>query len=281
MGNRWFNLLWSCIPKKGLSRLTGRFARHRFSKYLIPYYIKYYKIDLTPVKRSIDEFEHLLDFFTREYRAEARPIDPSPFTIISPVDGVISQMGEIHDRSLLQVKGSSYTLDELLCNNQKHIDKFVNGRFITIYLSPSDYHRIHMPITGQIEEVTHISGELYPVNKSGVQFVPRLFVRNERLISYIKTEFGEICLIKVGATNVGSIKVNYDSELYTNRWYGKKVIHKQYQPPHQLEKGTELARFEFGSTIILLFQPNQIEWVVEEKPNTRVQMGQALAAILK
>ena len=281
MGSRWLNLFWSCLPKKSLSRLTGRLARHRLSRHLIPYYIKYFNIDLAPVKRSVDEFEHLLDFFTREYRAEARPIDNRPFTIVSPVDGVISQIGEIENRSLLQVKGMQYTLDELLCGNQEHIDKYVNGKFVTIYLSPSDYHRIHMPFSGKIKEVMHIPGDLYPVNQSGVRLIPRLFARNERLISYIDTDYGEICLIKVGATNVGSIKVNYDDELQTNRWNGKKVIHKRYQPAHQLEKGMELARFEFGSTIILLFEPNQIKWLIEEKPNGRVQMGQALAMILK
>jgi len=282
MGSRWLRLFWHCIPKKGLSRFTGWAARHRLSRHFIPYYIKFFNIDLAPVKRSIDEFEHLLDFFTREYRAEARPIDPNPSTVISPVDGVISQIGQIDHRSLLQVKGMKYTLDELLCGQQEHIDRFVNGKFVTIYLSPRDYHRIHMPFTGKIEEVTHIAGQLYPVNQNGVRLIPRLFARNERIISYIQTEYGEIGLVKVGATNVGSIKVNYDNELRTNRWRrGKKVMHKRYQPAHQLEKGTELARFEFGSTVILLFEPNRIKWLVEEKPNTRVKMGQALATIIK
>lgn len=280
MDSRWSKIFWRWLPKKYVSRLMGKIARHRLSKYLIPYYIKFFKIDLTPVKRSIDEFDHLLDFFTREYRKEARPIDDHPSTIVSPVDGVISQIGKIDNRSLLQVKGMMYTLDELLCEKKEQVDKYVNGKFVTIYLSPKDYHRIHMPISGTIEKSTQISGDLYPVNRSGVQLIPRLFARNERLISYIQTEYGEICLIKVGATNVGSIKVVYDHEICTNRKMDQKVIHKQYQPAFQFEKGSELGRFEFGSTIILLFEPNQIEWVIEAKPNTRVQMGQALATIL-
>lgn len=279
MDKRWSKIFWRWIPKKFLSRMMGKIARHRLSKHLIPYYIKFFKIDLRPVKRSIDEFEHLLDFFTREYRTEARPIDNRPSTVISPVDGVISQIGKINNRSLLQVKGMMYTLDELLCGQEEQINKYVDGNFVTIYLSPKDYHRVHMPVSGKIGNITQVPGELYPVNKSGVQLIPRLFAQNERLISYIQTEFGEICLIKVGATNVGSIKVVYDNEICTNRKNNKKVIHKQYQPAFQFKKGTELGRFEFGSTIILLFEPNQIKWLIEAKPDTRVQMGQALATI--
>lgn len=280
MKNYWNRILWGAFPKKLLSRLMGKFARHRLSKHLIPYYIQHFDIDLTPVKRSVDEFEHLLDFFTREYRSDARPIDNDPTTIISPVDGVISQIGKIQDRSILQVKGITYTLDELLCTDQEHINKYVNGNFVTIYLSPRDYHRIHMPYTGKIEKATHVSGALYPVNQSGVRFIPRLFAINERLITYIQTEFGEICMIKVGATNVGSIKVVYDDKIITNRRTRRKVIHKHYQPAIPFEKGNELGRFEFGSTVILLFEPNQVDWVVEAKPHTKVQMGQGLASIL-
>lgn len=274
-------LIWRLIPKKIMSRLVGRFAKHRLSKHMIPLYIKYFDIDCTPVKKTVDEFDSLLDFFVREYHMDARPIDQQIDTVISPVDGTISQMGEINRTSLLQVKGISYTLDELLGENQEKINKFTNGYFVTIYLSPRDYHRIHMPLLGEIKEMTYISGELYPVNEVGLKYIPRLFARNERLISYIHAGEREICMIKVGATNVGSIKVAYDSEITTNRRTRKKLTHKEYHPAYPLEKGDELGRFEFGSTVILLFPPEQIDWMVKTESGTRVQMGQAIARILK
>ncbi|SHE78880.1 phosphatidylserine decarboxylase [Seinonella peptonophila] len=270
-------LLWKITPKKHLSRLVGKFARHSWSRGLIPLYIKAYRIDLEPIKKSVDQFENLLDFFIREYKPEARPLVADPQIIVSPVDGKISQAGSIEKDMLLQAKGVNYSLMELLANRMEHIERYIGGKFITIYLSPRDYHRIHMPITGAIEEFTYIPGELYPVNEWGVQFIPGLFARNERLITYIRTDNGgEVALIKVGATNVGSIRVEYDDQISTNK-KGIGITHKCYSNPHKLHKGEELGRFEFGSTIILLFEPNQVDWVISPIPGTVVQMGQALA----
>lgn len=281
MKNHFYQILLRWIPKKMMSRWMGKFSRHRFSKFMIPYYIQFYNIDLTPVKRPVKDFENLLDFFIREYREDARPIDSQVSSLVSPVDGTVLQMGKIEHRSLLQVKGITYTLEELLGEDPKKISKYINGDFVTIYLSPKDYHRIHMPVTGEIVESTYISGDLYPVNRLGVHSIPGLFARNERLITYIQASWGEFGLIKVGATNVGSIHVTYDSEISTNQRTEKKLDHKHYHPAHQLKKGEELGRFEFGSTVILLFQPGHIEWAIEQKPGTRVQMGQELARIKK
>ncbi|SFJ00024.1 archaetidylserine decarboxylase [Thermoflavimicrobium dichotomicum] len=276
-----FRLFWRGLPKKLLSQLVGSLARKPFSRRLIPLYIKHFQIDMTPVKKPIDQFENLLDFFVREYHPEARPIDQDPHLVVSPVDGKISQIGTIEQGTLLQAKGITYSLHQLLGENESYTKKFTGGKFVTIYLSPKDYHRIHMPVEGKIKELTYIPGHLYPVNEWGVKLIPGLFAINERLISYIKTDWGDIALIKVGATNVGSIKVTFDEQVVTNPRKKKTFEHKVYETPHSLLKGEELGRFEFGSTVILLFEPDSIEWEISPEPGTRVYMGQALARIQK
>lgn len=273
-------LFWRSLPKKMMSYWMGRFAKHPISRHLIPLYIKHFNIDLKPVKRPVHEFENLLEFFIRELHPEARPIESDERMVVSPVDGTISQIGEITEGTLIQAKGVSYSLAELLDGQTEYVQKFTNGRFVTIYLSPRDYHRIHTPVAGRVEELTYIPGELYPVNKTGVKLIPGLFARNERVISYIHAAFGYVALVKVGATNVGSIKVVFDEEIGTNVRPTKPKEHKRYGENVVLQKGAELGRFEFGSTVILLFEPNQIEWTVDAVPGIQVKMGQSLARLL-
>ncbi len=273
---RWF---WRSLPKKMISAWVGKIAQKSFTKRLIPWYIKHFQIDVAPIKKPLDQFENLLDFFVREYRPEARPIAMEPDLMISPVDGRVSQIGQIQQGALFQAKGITYSLEDLLGKQQKYTKRFINGSFVTIYLSPRDYHRIHMPLTGKITESTYIPGQLYPVNEWGVKWIPGLFVVNERLVTYIETGLAAVALVKVGATNVGSIKVTYDSDVVTNRRGAPSLEHKVYSAPHTLRKGEEVGRFEFGSTIILLLEPDFAEWVTELKPGTPVQMGQPLARI--
>lgn len=272
-------MMWNCFPKKSISRMVGSFAKQPISKKLIPHYIRFFKIDLKPVKHDIDQFESLLDFFVRELHDDARPIHPDPDTIVSPVDGTISQFGEIENGTLLQAKGIHYSLLELLGNDEKNAAHFYNGSFMTIYLSPKDYHRIHMPISGSVSSCVYIPGNLDPVNQWGVQHVRGLFAQNERVISYINAGNYPLALIKVGALNVGSIKVIYEPELVTN---AKKPVknHKVYEEEPQLKKGSELGRFEFGSTVILLFPPNSVEWLVDRQIGKWLQMGQPIAKFL-
>lgn len=280
MRQRFVGILWKCLPKKSISRMMGNFARKPISKKLIPHYIRYYKIDLKPVKRNVNEFSCLLDFFVRELRPEARPIHPDPFMIVSPVDGTISQLGKIENGSLVQAKGVSYSLSELLGGDEKKVAQFLGGYFVTIYLSPRDYHRIHMPIQGKVSEWVYIPGNLDPVNKWGIKHVPGVFARNERVISYLQSTTCRMALIKVGATNVGSIKVEYEPNLITNT---KRPTRNQkiYEDGPELEKGAELGRFEFGSTVILLFEPGSIQWKANIELGTKLQMGQPIAEILR
>jgi phosphatidylserine decarboxylase len=274
-------IFWRCLPKKTLSRLMGRFARHPVSRHLIPSYIRFFDIDLESVRKPVHEFQNLLDFFVRELAPEARPIAPGDRVIVSPVDGTISQGGEIKKGILIQAKGVFYSLDQLLSRHPSFVKKLEGGQYLTIYLSPRDYHRIHMPVQGTIRECSYIPGELYPVNEMGVKLIPNLFTINERVVSYIQTPFGWMALVKVGATNVGSIKVEYDKNIATNLAQKTAAVHKCYESPHTLAKGAELGRFEFGSTVILLFEPGSIKWTISLEPGTKLKMGQAIAEAVK
>lgn len=276
----WLRIMWRWLPKRVLSRWIGKLCRQHWSRRLIPYYVRCFDIDMNPVKRSVDEFEHLLAFFIRELRPETRPIAEGDDVVVSPVDGTISQIGMIEEGMLFQAKGITYSLEELLGKRHEHVSSFLGGCFMTIYLSPRDYHRIHMPLDGNVVACTHIPGNLYPVNKFGVNYITGLFVTNERLVSYIDSRCcGNIALVKVGATNVGSIKVGYDKNITTNQKV-KKVMHQVYDPAFNLQKGDELGWFEFGSTVILLFEPGQIEWMNTCVPGTKLHMGQVVARIL-
>jgi phosphatidylserine decarboxylase len=270
---------WKWLPKKRISHCMGKFAKQRWSRYFIPIYIKIFNVDIEFVKKPLRQFNNLLEFFTRELLPEAHPVDFSERVIISPVDGTISQMGTIKQGSLLQGKGIFYSLEQLLGNRKQYVDKFMGGQFVTIYLSPRDYHRIHMPIASEVMESTYIPGELYPVNRFGVGKVPGLFAINERIVSYLYTACGYVALIKVGATNVGSIKVVFDEQITTNPRQSKPIEHKVYSHVH-LHKGDEIGWFEFGSTVILLFEPNRIKWMMEAKPGATVQMGEGLARMI-
>ncbi|WP_028776507.1 archaetidylserine decarboxylase [Shimazuella kribbensis] len=271
-------LIWNLTPKNKVSRLVGSLAKKRFSRHFIPFYIKKFQIDLNPVKKPIDQFESLLDFFIRELQETARPIHADPNKVTSPVDGVITQMGKIEEGTLIQAKGIAYDLKELLAGEEK-CDKFLEGQFATIYLSPRDYHRIHSPISGEIDSLTYIPGKLYPVNESGVRLFPGLFTKNERVVSYINSEFGQVALVKVGATNVGSIKVAFDDEIVTNVSKKQRLNKKTYHQPIKMAKGQELGRFEFGSTVILIFEPDMIRWLPTISTGISLKMGQPIAEV--
>jgi len=247
---------------------------------LIPYYIRRFNVDLSQVEQPVSHYRTLLDFFVRGLKEGARPVDPASDRIISPVDGTVSQVGTVQEGSLLQAKGVTYSLEALLGGEAANSRRFLGGAFITLYLSPRDYHRIHVPVKGKVHRLTYIPGTLFPVNSIGVRRVRGLFSRNERLITYLHSPAGEVALVKVGATNVGSIRVYYDDQVRTNRPGRRRESTKTYKHPVTLEKGEELGRFEFGSTVILVFEPGRTVWVDDLSPGQSVQMGQAIARII-
>jgi len=204
--------------------------------------------------------------------AEAAGLDPDTESVLSPVDGILGESGNINNGVLIQAKGLEYRLADLLKDPER--TKFYDGGvFITIYLAPYNYHRIHSMVTGEVREFCYIPGDLWTVSPLGVHHVPGLFARNERLITYFKTEKGECALVKIGATVVGRIRVVYH-DITSNRpgaAFQKIVL----TSPFRVERGDEVGLFELGSTVICLFPPGQIE-LNELKIEQEILLGQAI-----
>lgn len=262
------------LPQHWLSKLMFRFTRIEntwLKNTFIRWFVKTYKVDLSQAKREqIQDYKHFNDFFTRDLKPDARVIANKP--IVCPVDGLISQVSTIDNTQILQAKNHHYSTQQLLANNEK-ANEFTAGSFITIYLSPRDYHRIHMPYDGKLIAMDYIPGDLFSVNQKTVQSVDNLFARNERVVCYFQTQFGLCAFVLVGAIFVGSTQTVWHGQI--NPPYAKTVQHFNYQNKNiQLKKGEEMGRFNMGSTVIMLM-PNQ-DNKLNLKVNETVKMGQAL-----
>ena len=222
-------------------------------------------------------------FFTRPLKPDARPVCNAPGEIACPVDGAISQLGEITpDGRIFQAKGHDYSLEELLGGSKEMVSLFENGSFATIYLSPKDYHRIHMPLQGRLQEMVYIPGRLFSVSKFASEQVPRLFARNERLVNLFETEAGPMAMIMVGALNVAGMETVWAGNIPDKvNWEIKKWDYRNHSVEKNIElaHGEEMGRFNMGSTVILLYANNRIEWNKSISAECPVQMGQQLAAI--
>jgi len=241
------------LPHHAVSRVV--FKLTRIQSPLVPKAIelfsKSFKVNLedaiNPDPKSYATFN---EFFTRKLKPELRPIASSK--IVSPVDGTISQFGDIVNSSLVQAKGVTYTLDQLLGGKLEQSNRFAKGQFITIYLSPRDYHRIHMPCSGDLIEQTHIPGRLFSVAKHTVNTIKGIFARNERVVATFDTEYGHMAMILVGAINVAAIETVWAGLITPPK--GKSISSKKYSAGEvSLKKGEEMGRFNMGSTVILLF----------------------------
>lgn len=226
---------------------------------LIPWFAKTYGIPVEDAEKHIREYISLNDFFTRRLKPGLRPIDPAPDTLVSPVDCLITGIGRIRDGVMINVKGQDYTVEELLNRSPRTVN-YKDGFFLVLYLSPTDYHRIHVPVTGRILEKEYIDGKVYPVNDFGLTYMRRVLSRNERLVTYIRHEYGEVAVVKVGAMNVSGI---------------------QYVPslPEQVERGGELAYFEFGSTVVLLLENGTFDPKEGLSLGDKIRMGEALGSL--
>lgn len=269
-----------CIPKNTLSRLIGRFAQSHWSRPLIRPYVKWFRVDVSQAEKPLHMYRSLGEFFTRRLRKGMRVITPGPYVTVSPVDGRIAQFGRIEGKTLFQAKGVPYSLQELLGNDQKKAAYYEGGTYLTLYLSPRDYHRIHMPISGTLTSYTYVPGTLFPVNPFGVRAVAGLFTKNERLITYAETSAGEMAIVKVGATFIGSVRVVYDPALTTNVKRGK-YSQGLLPTPLFLGKGEELGLFQFGSTVILLFAPGTLTLFPWIRQGHFLRMGEAIGIIKK
>jgi phosphatidylserine decarboxylase len=268
------------LPKRGLTRLAGWLAERRRPRGLlraaIRLYIRHYRIDMRPFEGGPEDFGTFNEFFTRPLRPGERPIDSNPAAVVSPVDGTVSASGRCEEGRLLQVKGQDYGLDALLGGDPAWRE-FLGGPYLTLYLAPPDYHRIHAPVDGAVVRYRYIPGELWPVNAAAQAGVPRLYERNERLVTFLSGPFGEAALVAVGAMIVGGIRVVYD--LTRNR-RGRSAHGDSLARPHSLAKGAELGRFELGSSVVLLFRLGEAE-LDELQPGDQVKMGQRIGRILK
>jgi phosphatidylserine decarboxylase len=220
-------------------------------------------------------------FFTRALRPEARPVVQEAGQICFPADGAISQLGDIQGEQIFQTKGHIYSLVELLGGSEDRARPFVGGRFVTTYLSPGDYHRVHMPLSGRLMEMTYIPGRLFSVAPDYTESISRLFARNERVACVFQTEAGPMAVVLVGAIFVGSIETVWADEITPPR--GKRIKMTSYTAGDnviKLERGEELGRFNMGgSTIIVLFGPGCVKWQTGLGPETRIQFGQTLGRV--
>ncbi len=241
------------LPHHVVSRLIFKLTRieSKFVPKSIELFSKAFDVNLNDaIHPEPSHYKTFNAFFTRQLKPELRPIAPSK--LVSPVDGTISQFGSIIDSSLVQAKGVSYTLDSLLGGNKEQSKLYENGQFITVYLSPKDYHRIHMPCSGKLIEQTHVPGRLFSVAKHTVNTIKGIFARNERVIASFETEFGPMAMVLVGAINVAAIETVWAGLITPPK--GKSLTTKNYnQKEISLDKGEEMGRFNMGSTVILLF----------------------------
>lgn len=260
------------LPQHLLSRLMFRFARIQtpwIKNSFTSWFVSKYKVNLNEaLLEDIDEYKHFNDFFTRALKDGSRPISESK--VVSPVDGVVSQYGNIKESLIVQAKGKKYSVEALLAENSKN-DLYTS--FVTIYLSPKDYHRIHMPLDGSLKSMKYIPGNLFSVNQRTVDDIDQVFARNERLVCYFDSDYGEIALVMVGAIFVGSMETMWEGQITPP--YNKSVKTFEYDSRQiKLSKGEELGRFNMGSTVILLLPHNVPRMNFEF--NKTLKMGQSL-----
>lgn len=254
------------LPQHSLSILMSKLT-HSKNKTLkntfIKQIIKLYGVNMAEsLQQDINAFASFNEFFTRELKADARPLATETNAIVSPADGVVSQAGNIVAGDIFQAKGKSFSAVDLLGGNTKRAEPFNNGLFTTIYLSPKDYHRLHMPITGTLIEMVHIPGQLFSVNGATTEGVPRLFARNERVVAIFETEVGKMALVLVGAIFVSSIETVWHGVVTPPTIQSVREWHYETNAP-VLEKAQEMGRFNMGSTIIILFENNKVAWDAE------------------
>lgn len=273
-----FLLAQYLVPHHLLSRLTGALAACELKAIktpLIQLFLRWYKIDLAEAQYSkAADFSSFNAFFTRALKPGARPIFGDEDQWVSPVDGNISQVGDIDCGALLQAKGKTFQLTDLLAGDASLASRFHQGGFLTLYLSPRDYHRVHMPLTGRLVKTTFVPGRLFSVNGITTAHVDRLFARNERLICEFESPQGHFVLVLVGAMVVASIETRWAGVISPNR--GRSLLCFEPEHPLQFSKGEEIARFRLGSTVILLTE-GRIPWHQDVQADTAIKLGELLS----
>lgn len=275
-----FALMQYFIPQHLLSRLVGWFAQSEYpliKNTFIKWFAKRYDVNMQEaLNEDLESYKSFNEFFTRPLKDGARPIAEGDNTLVSPADGAVSQLGKIELGRVFQAKGRDYSVAELLGGDADRAAPFVNGDFMTVYLSPKDYHRVHMPFAGTLKETVYVPGDLFSVNPATTENVDALFARNERMVCIFETEFGPMAMVLVGAMIVAGIETVWSGqvtplpkEAQAQQYNGEDIV---------LGKGEEMGRFKLGSTVVMCFPENAIEFAEELKAESALRMGQELAA---
>lgn len=279
MNDKLFIRLQHLIPQHGLSRAAGWLAstdNKLLKNTFINWFVKRYNVDMSlAAEENPLAYNCFNDFFTRALKPGARPIHSATDAIVCPADGAISQLGKIVDGRIFQAKGQSYTALELLGGDETLAAEFADGSFATVYLSPRDYHRVHMPYTGKLRAMVSIPGELFSVNTVTAENVPRLFARNERAVAIFDTDLGPMAVVLVGAMIVAGIETVWDGQIAP--FASRDIATSLY--PYQnitLNKGDEMGRFKLGSTAIVLFAKDKILWDEKFSAGTPTKMGEQM-----
>lgn len=265
------------IPKQRVSILAGSMANlrnERVKNFLIEQFIKKYQVNMSEALVEDPRlYASFNDFFIRHLKPESRPLEQAD--IISPVDGCISELGRINNGQLIQAKGREYSVKELLACSKDTAQQFINGQFATLYLSPKDYHRVHMPIDAELISMTYIPGALFSVQPTTARVVPKLFARNERLAVFFNTKAGPMVMVLVGATIVGAIGTAWAGEIKRS----KKSFSQNYSN-QSFAQGDEMGYFKLGSTVILLFADgDRVSWDEQYRSTSPVRFGRTLGHI--
>ncbi len=278
-----FVFLQHILPQHLLSRFVGFFAESEvefIKNPLITLFIKVFKVDMSEaVESDPHTYRTFNDFFIRNIRTELRPLCLDTNTVACPADGTISQIGDIEEGKIFQAKGKDFDLTALLGGDEYLSQGFLGGKFATIYLSPKDYHRVHMPFDGQLQTMVHVPGKLFSVNNSTAELVPDLFARNERVVTIFDTSTGPMAVILVGAMIVASIETVWEGQITP---YKKQIRTTEYPNTTSdvvLNKGEEMGLFKLGSTAIILFGPDCVEWKEELETGKIVRMGEELGRL--
>ncbi len=291
MRDRFFIFFQEIIPQHTLSRFVGKLAdcKVRWIKDLfIGLFVKAYDVNMQEaVEEHPFNYPSFNAFFTRALKPSAREICPDPNQLACPVDGTVSQIGDIDKDHIFQAKGHHYNLTTLIGGDPEQAEPFIDGHFATLYLAPSDYHRVHMPVEGKLTSMVYVPGDLYSVNGTTAENVNELFARNERLVCFFETAAGPMAMVLVGAMIVAGIETVWAGQVapplcHIQRTHYDKAHFEQVvaQEPLVLTKGEEMGRFKLGSTVILLFGKDAIDWGDKFAEGVTTRLGEPLAEIL-
>ncbi|KTD76461.1 phosphatidylserine decarboxylase [Legionella waltersii] len=264
------------LPKQLLTMIAGCLAKvkqEKFKNYIIEQFINTYGVNMKEALiENPKEFACFNDFFIRHLKPESRPLADAD--IVCPVDGCVSEIGSIQEGQLMQAKGKYYSVKELLVCDESTAKQFVNGKFATLYLSPKDYHRVHMPVDAELLSMSYVPGALFSVQPSTARVIPKLFARNERLVIHFQTHLGPMVMVMVGATIVGAIGTSWGGDV--NRSHqSKQVVYPKDFKHRLLSQGEEMGYFKLGSTVVLLFaEGDNVQWSADFIAGRSIRMGE-------